>query len=106
MNHCERLKDPTYVIFVRTEINSHPIILFFGECHDLADAEEIKAAKNREMPARLADMSVCVGVAEVVLHESDEDMDFIKITPRDGSEPFLWSDMVEGHEIARLSEGG
>jgi hypothetical protein len=93
---------PTYVVFSRCSLNEKQLIVFFGEYTDLADAEQIKADKNRNMPTELSEFTVTVGVASFMPHEFDEALDHIEVVPRDGSEKFKWSEMIDGKELAQL----
>ena len=48
-------------------------------------------------------MTAIVGMAYFHADPEDEDKDFIRVTPKDGSEPFLWSQMTDVKEIVEYA---
>ena len=95
---------PTHVVYSKTNYDGKDLIMFIGEFADLADAEELKATLNRDAPPAIGEIGAGVGIATFHLHETDEDQDYALVTPRDGSTPFRWDEMVDPKEIVELAD--
>lgn len=68
----------------------------------MADAEQRKVELNREMPKTIREVSVSVGLTHFHPHPNDEKKDFIQVTPKDVSEPYIWNQMTDVNEIKEL----
>lgn len=94
----------SYVLFARyTEENGNRLILFIQEYDDVGDVEQRKAKLNRET-LKQGDMSAAVGISRFHPHPVDDSKDFSVITPKDGSEPFSWEDMIDIKDIVEFAK--
>jgi hypothetical protein len=91
----------SYVLFTRYAEGDNETVLFIGEYETNEDVEEKKAALNREMPKE-AGATAVVGKAHFY-DLGDNDNSYIEVTPKDGSTPFYWGDMIDVAELAALS---
>jgi hypothetical protein len=93
-----------HVLYSEDVADKQRVIIFAGEFNDAADAEERKAHLNQNIPNKLSSIKICVGLAHFHAHPTDESQDFALITPKDGSQPFMWHQMIDMHEILELAE--
>ncbi|WKJ90678.1 hypothetical protein QZJ86_00665 [Methylomonas montana] len=96
----------SYVLFsqFKDDVDGKRILIFIEESEDLAKVEERKAELNREMPVPIKDTTVSVGVATFHPHPEDEEKDYMLVTPRDGTEPFFWHQMIDVKEILEFAK--
>ena len=94
-----------YVLFSQHEEKGQRMLLFVDQFTDLADVETRKAELNRKLPAELSGVDICVGLAHFHAHDTDEEQDCSVITPKDGSAPFHWREMIDIREILELAHG-
>jgi hypothetical protein len=96
-----------YVLFARCppiEDGSEAIILYINEFEDVADAEQTKAEINRTLPKGLNDIIVVVGVAHFHANDENEDLDYLEVTPKDGSKPFMWQEMIDAKDVVEFAK--
>lgn len=90
-----------HVLFSQHQEEGQRVLLFVGEYDNQEDAEEKKALLNRSMPPSLT-MDVCVGLAHFHAHATDEELDEMIVTPKDGSDPFMWGEMIDVSDIMKV----
>ncbi|MCQ8127485.1 hypothetical protein [Methylomonas rivi] len=95
-----------YVLFsqYKDDVDGKRILIFIEESEDLAKVEERKAELNREMPVPIKDATVSVGMATFHPHPESEEKDYMLVTPRDGTEPFFWNQMIDVKEILEFAK--
>jgi len=93
-----------HVLYSEYLDNGQRVLLFAGEFSNAADAEERKAHLNQNIPNKLSGIKVCVGLAHFHAHPTDESKDCAFITPKDGSEIFMWYQMINMKEILEFAD--
>lgn len=91
-----------YILFFKVKDDQKKeVILFVKEFEENVDAEELKAKINNAKTGGVPiGCHACVGVAHFEEGET-ENLDVIRVTPKDGSNDFLWGEMIDVNDLIK-----